>query len=352
MVLSRTVTLGRSARTLAGLAAGFAAVWVVVLAPYAVQGELGRFLHTYFVVPGAVTRGYSNTPYGPGPISAWGPMFYLLPAGLAGLGIAALLRGRPLRIATAWSRERVLLVSAIVAAVACFPGALLRSDASHLSNAILAVPVVFVLAVAYLPRLLASDAPRRALAIRSGLLAAGLLLLIPATQLERAPRRLIEPAVARAAFAGEHPPAPSTPAGERIGRGLAAAPVCCTTSLIPSGAPSMPRFVEFLDTVRGVVGSRRTYVTWGPGAGLPGLVYLGAGLREPPLWLEPGTLLVDPSEQRRFLAYFAQHIRDVDALVTIDGPTPEREIFTRAYPAHRTVGLGALGGPVVVLIAR
>jgi hypothetical protein len=219
-------------------------------------------------------------------------------------------------------------------------------------NAILAVPVALVLAVVYLPRLLTPDAPRRALAIRSGVLAAGLLLLIPATQYERAPRRLIEPAVARASFAGEHPAAARTPAAERIGRGLAEAPTCCTSSLLPPGAPSMPRLVQFLDTLRGVVGSRRTYVTWGLGAGMPGLIYEGAGLREPPLWVEPGTLLVDHQEQRKFLAYFAQHVRNVDALVTIDSPTPEREIFTRAYPAHRTVGLGGLGVPVVVLISR
>jgi hypothetical protein len=352
MVLSRTVTLGRAARALAGLAAGFAAVWVVVLAPYAFQGELGRFLDTYFLVPGAVTRGYSNTPFEQGPISDWGPLFYLLPAGLAGLGIAALLRGRPLRIATNWSTERVVLVSAIVAAVACYPGTLLRSDSSHLAIAILAVPLVLVLAVAYLPRLLAPDAPRRALAIRSGVLAAGLLLLIPATQYQRVPRRLIEPVVARVAFAGEHPAAASTPAGDRIGRGLAEAPTCCSSSLLPSDAPSMPRLVGFLDTLRGVVGSRRTYVTWGLGAGMPGLIYQGAGLREPPLWVEPGTLLVDRQQQRKFLAYFAQHVRDVDALVTIDTPSSERDIFTSAFPGHRTVSLAGLGFPVLVLIAR
>jgi hypothetical protein len=165
------------------------------------------------------------------------------------------------------------------------------------------------------------------------------------------PRRLLEPAVARVAFAGEHAPPSPTPAAAHIGRGLAAAPTCCSSSLLPSGAPSMPQLVHALDTLRGVVGSRRTYVTWGLGAGMPGLIYQGAGLREPPLWVEPGTLLVDQREQRRFLAYFAQHVRDVDALVTIDAPTPEREIFTRAHPAHRTVGLGGLGVPVVVLIA-
>ncbi|HEV7459693.1 MAG TPA: hypothetical protein VGN78_04090, partial [Solirubrobacteraceae bacterium] len=110
--------------------------------------------------------------------------------------------------------------------------------------------------------------------------------------------------------------------------------------------------VGFLDTLRGVVGSRRTYVTWGLGQGLPGLVYEGAGLREPPLWLEPGTLLVNQHEQRRFLAYFRQHIRDVDALVTVDIDTPERRIFSLAYPTHRVVTL-PLGSELVrVFLAR
>jgi hypothetical protein len=52
------------------------------------------------------------------------------------------------------------------------------------------------------------------------------------------------------------------------------------------------------------------------------------------------------------LAYFAQHVRDVDALVTTDTPSSERDIFTSAFPGHRTVSLAGLGFPVLVLIAR
>jgi hypothetical protein len=303
-------------------------------------------------VPSAVTGGYSNSPFREGIASDWGPMFYVLPFVLAALGVASLLETRPLGIAMDWSRERILLVSTVVACVATYSGSLLRSDSSHLINTTLAVPLLVVAAAVYLPRLLGI----RTLAARvaaGAALAAGIALLIPLGQFKKAPDRLVSPLTARLAMVGaDDPPAPQGVAARRLGGALASAPVCCTSSLVETPVPSSG-LSEFLDDVRRAVGGRATYVTFGRGQGLPGLVYFGADLRQPSLSTEPGTLLVDTDLEAGFLEDFGSAAPEVGALVTNDVvPNPERDIFLSANPDPREVTLALGGQPVHVLLAR
>jgi hypothetical protein len=68
----------------------------------------------------------------------------------------------------------------------------LRSDASHLVNTMLAVPVALVLAVAYLPRLLGVSSVRRRL-LAAVTLAAIPLALLPLAQIANVSDRLVSP---------------------------------------------------------------------------------------------------------------------------------------------------------------
>ena len=109
------------------VALGFAAVAVAVFAYYAANGDLDRFLQLYYLIPPAVAAGYSDTVYLPRirrPVGA-----PLLPAPVL-LRSALRAVARPPAspaVARQWSQERVLLVSALVAACVIHGGALLRS---------------------------------------------------------------------------------------------------------------------------------------------------------------------------------------------------------------------------------
>jgi hypothetical protein len=115
----------------------------------------------------------------------------------------------------------------------------------------------------------------------------------------------------------------------------------------------MSDFAAFLEDVRRAVETRRTYVIFGRGNGMPGLVYFGADLRQPELSTEPGTFLVDEAAEQEFLSEFSRTSGDIEAFVTNDaGPNPERDIFLSAHPEPREVTLTLAGQAVHVLLAR
>ena len=155
LVVTDTIGHRRVLRALGGLAAGALLVAVAVGAYYAAHERLGRFLELYWLVPRAVASGYSNTPF---PNAAYGRLFYGVPFLLGSLLIASLLTARPLRVARDWSERRVVLVSAITAAVVSHTGALTRSDAPHLVNTELALPAAVCIAAFELPVLLGARA--------------------------------------------------------------------------------------------------------------------------------------------------------------------------------------------------
>jgi hypothetical protein len=114
--------------------------------------------------------------------------------------LAALLTARPLRVARQWSERRIVLVSALVAAVDSHLGSLTRSDAPHLVNTELALPAAICIAAFDLPALLGA---RRARTRWAGGAAIALLTVaaLPFTPKVldpgRTPDKLARPALAR-----------------------------------------------------------------------------------------------------------------------------------------------------------
>src|SRR5204863_7921278 len=115
------------------------------------------FVRSYFFFARAVAVGYSNM-WWPAQDSARPDRYsyyFTLPFILA-CGICALWRLPALRVAGPLDRRRTLFLAFVCVQLACYQTALLRSDAAHLMNTMIALPFVIVLGFIELPRWLAT----------------------------------------------------------------------------------------------------------------------------------------------------------------------------------------------------
>lgn len=349
LVVTQTLPARMLLRALLALAAGFMAIVAIVFAYYAANGELGRFLQLYYLIPPAVAAGYSDTVYYQGFGAPWGHLYYLLPFFLGALCVLSVVRLHPLQVAREWSRERVLLVSALVAACVSFTGAFLRSDSSHLVNVMLALPVALVLAVVYLPGLLGLSSTRRR--VMAGLAFAAIpLALLPVTQIKNVPHRIAWPAER---FSYQSPAlhwqraAPDSVAASRLGPVLHAPEQwCCTYFRYPV---SMREFAWILNRLHAVVGDRRVYVANFLDGMEPGAAYFLADLNPAPTYLEPFTMAMNQGLLDDFLGYFREHISDVQAIVAVYPNLPEVRMFKAAHPNYHQTELPYTWGAITVL---
>jgi hypothetical protein len=349
VLLVVTATYGRRAivTVLGGLAAGLALVAIPVCMFYAAHGELGRFIELYWLVPRAVAAGYSNTPFHN---ALYAPLYYGLPPLLGGLLLAALLSGRPLRLATAWTQRRVVLVSALVAAVICHLGALTRSDGLHLANTELSLPAAVCLAAFYLPGLLGAHSRRSrwigGLAI--GIAALALLPLTPRlSQPKLVAMKLWRPLHARVSPPPERPQPAGIPvrssAAARLGDSTLRQQRCCAKHHV-----SMAQLVRFMDRLHADVGGRRvlvdstTFLT-------PPAVYFLADLRPAPFLQDRGTMVLNSDIRHRWYAYMHAHLAQTQAIVTTSLSRPAPRAWVAAYPRHHTIALHFAGVRVLVL---
>ncbi len=316
--------------------AGFLVPWLPVLAYYADKGVLGRFLSLYFRITKVVAEGYSNTPFKNGWHDQWATIFYILPFVLAALALLAVIQFRPFRIATKWSRDRILLVAALITTILLYQGALLRSDATHLAGTMFALPALVVTVATTLPRLLGAQW-RATLTLGAAALVAGSFLLLPykAFKWPAVHARLEAPFLDRQQLAREPAPAqPVTIAGERVGAGLVAGQSCCQRS--PS---SMPAFIKLMDRVHTIIGNRVTYVAGFPN-GYPGIVYFVADLKPAPIPFDPYTMVFNEPQKQAFLATFRESVLpQIQALVTSSLVAPETRYFLHRYTHARRVTL-------------
>jgi hypothetical protein len=349
VLLVVTGTYGRRAvaTVLGGIVGGLALVALPVCVFYAAHGELGRFIELYWLVPSAVAAGYSNTPFH-NPLYA--PLYDWLPLLLGGLLLAALLSGRPLRLATAWTQRRVVLVSALVAALICHLGALTRSDGLHLVNTELALPAAVCLAAFYLPGLLGARS-RRSLWIGGlaiGVVALALLPLAPRlSQPKLVAMKLWQPLHARVSPPAERPQAAGIPvrsgAAARIGDSTLRQARCCAKHHVP-----VAELVHFMDRLHAAVGGRRVLVD-STTILTPPAVYFLADLRPAPFLQDRGTMVLNSDIRPRWYAYMHAHLAQTHAIVTTSLNRPAPRAWVAAYPRHRTIALHFAGVRVLVL---
>jgi hypothetical protein len=350
LLLTGTSSWKAVASALTSVAVGFAVVWLPILGFWIGQGNLGQFLHRYFQYPIAVAGGWSNVAWQQDSHlpSALTTMFYALPFVLAVIAVALVFEVRPLRIATRWSRERMVLAGCLVITILLYEGAMLRADATDLTATLLAVPAFVVAAATILPRLL--GAQRRATLVGAGVvLAAASFALLPyaAYSWSGVHTAAEAPFVDRQHLAGS-PQArqPASLAASRIGPGLADAPNCCQ-----SGDQTMQSFIATMNRLHRLVGNRTAYVVAIPD-GYPGLIYFVADLRPAPVQYDQYTTILNVPQLRSYMAYFRTYVvARTQALVTMNLDAPEARYFLQRYPRAQKINLGLDGQPFYLLLA-
>jgi hypothetical protein len=342
----------RAVRTaLVATLAGFLLIWTPILAVYAVHGQLVEFLQQYFLFPRAVASGANDTPWGgfqhtPSPYTR---MFYILPFVLGGLALLAVVQVRPLRIATEWTRERVLLVVTVLATALLYEGVLLRSDVSHLTGTLLMVPALVIMTGAVLPRLFGIQR-RVTVAVAAVALVAASFVLLPHEAFAQASVRswaeapyLDRQQLAAAPSASK----PTTLAGERVGAGLDGVSQCCQGSPVP-----MPEFVHLMERIHAIIGDRTAYVANFYGT-FPGLVYFVADLNPAPVTSDPYSSIETEPELQAFLADFrARVLPQTQALLTFTVKAPEAQYFLQRYPSARRITLRYDNQPYYILLRQ
>jgi hypothetical protein len=336
---------------LAAVLAGFLLIWAPVLGFYAARGQLAGFLRQYFLFPRAVAAGANDTPWGgfghaPSPYTH---LFYALPFLLAALALLTVVRLRPLRTATGWPRERVLLLVTVLATALLYEGALLRSDTSHLTGTLLMVPALVIMTATALPRLTGIRRRAAAVAAAAALMAASFTLLPRAAYTWAGLRSwAAAPYLDRQRLAAAPAPRePATLAAQRVGAGLDRAPRCCQGSPVP-----MPDFTRLMEQIHAIVGDRPAYVANFHGQ-YPGLVYFGADLNPAPVSSDPYSSIETEPELKAFLADFRTRVLpQTQAVLTFSRNTPEARLFLQKYPNARQVTLRYAGQPYYVLLRQ
>jgi hypothetical protein len=337
--------------------AGFAVSWLPALLYYAVHGLLVRFLYLYFLITRAVAEGYSNTPYGGFAPSAgqiatsapWRAVFYDLPWALAILALLAVIEVRPFRVAMNWSVQRITVVAIVLTTILLYQGALLRSDAFHLTGTMLVLPALVVTVASLLPRLLGG---RR----RVTLLVAGAVVV--AASFAVLPSRIYAPSAIRGEAVAPYQDrqrlaaetakvVPPTLVAQRVGAGALSSRQCCQRHSEP-----MPSFLELAGRIHAIVGNRVTYVADFPG-GYPGAIYFVADLRPAPVPIDLYTMVFTAQQRVAYDATFRTSVLPhVQALITSNLADPEGRDFLARYPQAAKVILDYGGAPYYVLLAN
>ncbi|MGH3280177.1 MAG: hypothetical protein ACRDNW_13705 [Trebonia sp.] len=330
---------------------GFLLIWGPVLAYYAAHGQLLDFLQQYFLFPQAVASGANDTPFGGfgHATTPYSRLFHFLPFALAALALLAVIQVRPLRVATEWTKQRGLLVVAVLATALLYEGVLLRSDDSHLTGTELMVPALVIVTATTLPRLLGIQW-RPAVAVVGVALFVASFALLPHDAFARASVHswAQAPYLDRQHLAAGPPPVkPTTLAGARVGPGLDDAAQCC------QGAPvSMPAFIHVMERIHTIVGDRTAYVANFHGE-YPGLVYFTADLNPAPVPSDPYSSIETEPELKAFRADFRTTVLpQTQAVLTFTTKAPTAEYFLQRYPNARRVTLHFDRQPYYILLRR
>jgi hypothetical protein len=274
-------------------------------------------------------------------------MFYVLPFLLAGLALPVVFHGRPLRVAVAWSQERVLLMMTALATALLYEGVLLRSDTSHLTGTLLMVPALMIMTATALPRLLGVQRRVTVAATCAALILASFALLPHEAYAAASVRAWAEaPYLDRQQLAAGHTDGqPATLAGRRVGPGLDDVSLCCQGSRLP-----MQEFVRLMDRIHALIGDRTAYVA-NFGGQYPGLVYFGADLNPAPVSSDKYSSIETEPELQAFLADFRSRVlSQTQAVLTYTLMAPEVRMFLDRFPHARRITLDSVGPPYYILL--
>jgi hypothetical protein len=296
-----------------------------VLITYAAHGMAGEFVRCYFLVPGMVARGYSNTYWSSGPADPSANAFYFTAPFFIVLGMFTLCDFRGLRLRRILNARQIRLLAFVCVLAACYPASLFRSDSTHLLNTMIALPFVLILSFLDWPDWVATTRLGR-WSCRLLILAAAFYLFPLRPSLSRVFHQDLKPSLDRfVQVAGPPvPPLDSRVPFMRATRYLSDEPLIC------GGSVAMRPFLECLSEVHTLIGTRKTYVQGIPGT-YSGLIYFMLDLTPAPYLLDRETMMINAQLQQEALDYFKERVSECQCVIATQLSAPEVQIFMQAH---------------------
>jgi hypothetical protein len=299
------------------------------------------------LVGGQVLRGFSNLPFSPGIFDNLYlvNLFCLLLPLLIISGLVVQYKNfslcRPL------SQRRLTIIALISVTIANFFSSWTRTDAEHILNTLISVPILLALIVQEFPIMLAKSGLQRQL-LRGCLVALVILFswnpgvhnMQWYQQILTNPLRkftVVDTAVPTL-------PVGQSPAFDRLGyyhiapeQQFLHEPLVYVADLLAA--------MDNLHTLEGKV-----YVHSFPHTS-PGLVYFLADLYPPPIYVDPSTMVFSEDVMQLFMQQFETIIPDVDHIISTQLELPEVEVFLAANP-EATIQEYTFGGQTYYIISR
>ena len=281
-----------------------------------------------FLVGGQVINGFSNTPVHNNILTRpylHNVLFFSVPVFVV-VAFIVLYRGR--KMPESLDRERLLLLALISVYLASFFGVLTRTDASHLLNTLISLPIVLALTVQVLPSVATSRSLQRSIV-------AGSLLLVvlffsyghPITNYYLT----FKYRVARFAPQGNSTSVIILP--DDVPRARIGFAAVSPDERFQQDLPvSFNDLLSALNELHSMTGNGKVYVQSFPYVMYPGAVYFLADLHVPDLYLNPDSMVFSEDVRSKFLEKFNGLARDIDYVVSAQTDAPEVKAFLAAHP--------------------
>ena len=331
LVGAGATTWTKARRVAVPVALGCLAVWVPILAWYGWRGQAMQFVDNYFIVPRAVAAGYQNTWFAEGPGDPYANAFRYTAVIAIAIGVLCLWDVRRSSMHRL-DRTRVRLLSFVCALLACYPGALYRSDSLHTLNILLALPFVLVLAFRDLPSWTAvTPLARAGWRVAIAAMAVAVYPLMP--QLTGAYNWVLYPPSQKYRAAALRPATPVTGgvAFARATEGLADEP-----AVVGNGSGPMRQFLADASELHLLVGNRPTVVE-NAAPYFTGLIYFMADLTPAPYLYDVETMVINDRQQAAAWAHFRRNIDKVECVIVSSTDVFEARAFVSAYPSAQVI---------------
>ena len=344
LLATNTITWRIAVSATSQFAAGAALVALPIVVYYLVQGELGRFVRNYLLVPRAVASGFSNTWWLEGPGDPGYRAYCFTTAAIVVAAIAVVWNVRELRLRHPLNVSQARLLAYLAVLAASYHTALYRADAAHLLNTMIALPFVLVLVFRDLPEWTART-PLARLALRAVIVVAAIWLYPISGVSSTLYASVVKPSVVR--FQQDMPDRLASsdprPAYVRATGHLQDEPA------VVVGAGSMRQFLEDVSTLKASVGDRRTLIASVLHV-YTGLIYFMGDLTPAPYLFDRETMMINAALAAESVAYMRQRMSEFDCVVSWTLEAPEVKAFIEANPGARTDVLTLAGAPVYVLV--
>jgi hypothetical protein len=344
---TNTISLRDGLYRVVWIVIGFLIFWMPILLFYYSKGLAQIYLSNMLLVGGQVIQGFSNTPpsfriFGN---IYLGMLLFLSTPFLILCGLALVYKHstlyRPL------SQIRLTLIALICVTLANFFGSWTRSDAEHILNTLISVPILFALIVQDLPVVLGQHGRQRHVFRLCLLVLVILFSWNPAAHtIQWYQQKFTNPLqkfnaadLSTSAIAIEQ-----SPAFDRVGY-----PQIATDEMFLHEPPLLVMdLLAEMDNLHTLSG--KVYIHSFPHT-TPALVYFLADLYPPPIYSDPLTMVFSEEVMATFMQQFETIINEVDHIVSIQLDVAEVEIFMVAHP-EAVIQEKTFGEQIYYIISR